>query len=50
MWTHKSQGKKLYKGSYGRFKGERVFELNNGTRTVTFESWQMAKKLGWRKV
>lgn len=48
MWTHK-KFKKLFRGYYTRLKGERVFNLTNGKRTITFESWQMAKKLGWQK-
>lgn len=41
---------KLYKSGYERDKdGERVFTLTNGDKKYTFESWQMAKKIGWIK-
>lgn len=53
MWMNKKYGKKQFKGSYVKLKGERVFELtfaNKEVKTITFESWQMAKKLGWVKV
>lgn len=46
MWINK-KFKTKYWGHYSYHKGERVFELTNGSRTITFESWQMAKKLGW---
>jgi hypothetical protein len=45
-WNHK-KFKKPFMGYYTRLKGERVLNLTNGTRTITFESWQMAKRLGW---
>lgn len=49
MWKHKKY-KTKFKGSYERDKkGERVFILNSGKRRITFESWQAAYKLGWRK-
>lgn len=50
-WKPRVNGK--YKGSYERDKdGERVFTLRRIgplKRKITFESWQMAKKLGWVK-
>jgi hypothetical protein len=46
MWSHKKHGKN-FKGKYSFKSGERVFELTNGKRTISFESWQMAKSLGW---
>lgn len=49
MWQHKKY-KSKFKGSYTYHRGERVFELNNGRKRYTFESWQMAKKLGWIKL
>lgn len=42
-----------FKGGYERDKdNERVFVLRSaiGKTKKTFESWQMAKKLGWIKV
>jgi len=52
MWKNKAQNKLAFVGSYERDKdGERVFVLkNNNKKKFTFESWQMAKKLGWKKV
>lgn len=56
MWVHEKYQKKQFKGSYSWLKGERVFELTyikeNGElgKRVTFESWQAAKSLGWKKV
>lgn len=51
VWTNKKHPGHKYEGSYSRLRGERVFELTrtNGNRRITFESWQMAKKMGWRK-
>lgn len=49
MWTHKKYPKREFKGYYRYFYGERVFELSDKKRTITFESWQMAKSMGWRK-
>lgn len=50
-WKHKIKKPNLfYRGSYSYHRGERVFELKRlfgNKRTITFESWQMAKKLGW---
>ena len=58
QWTHKKY-KTPFVGSYQRliFKVggtvmtalERVFVLTNGKRTISFESWQAAKKAGWVK-
>lgn len=50
MWAHKKFKKQLFKGSYTRYKNERVFELSCDTRTISFESWQMAKRDGWKRV
>lgn len=53
IWKNrKKHGDKQFKGYYVRdLKGERNFVLDykNGMRRVTFESWQMAKSLGWKK-
>lgn len=49
MWTHKKFKKQMFKGSYSRHKNERVFELVGNGRTISFESWQMAKRDGWVK-
>lgn len=49
VYTHKKFGKREFVSSYVRFKGERVFELVSGKRTITFESPEAAKELGWRK-
>lgn len=56
LW--KQQGKhKLYESSYERDrKGERIFilieflspKIKRKPRRITFESWQAAKKVGWR--
>ena len=48
LWSHE-KFKRKFKGYYTRLKGERVFNLTNGKRTITFESWQQAKRLGWQK-
>lgn len=48
-WTHKKYSGK-FQGSYVRLYGERVFELVGAKRFITFESWQAAKSMGWRKV
>jgi hypothetical protein len=52
MWTH-TKYKTKFKGTYERdSKGERVFILTGkgkSTKRITFESWQMAKKIGWKK-
>lgn len=47
MWTHPKYKQKLFTGKYDRLNGERVFSLVCGPKTITFESWQSAKKLGW---
>jgi hypothetical protein len=39
--------KGYFKGSYVFAKGDRVFQLTNGKKTISFESWQQAKNLGW---
>ncbi len=55
MWQKNGKGAE-YKSQYLRdVKGERVFVLStlkrDGTvHSVTFESWQMAKAVGWLKV
>lgn len=56
MWTHKKYGKTKWIGSYGTDnRGERVFYLTKDIkpgrkhRNISFESWQMAKDLGWKK-
>jgi hypothetical protein len=41
--------KTAFIGSYTVAKGDRVFQLANGKKTISFESWQQAKKLGWFK-
>jgi len=50
-WRHNTKfNSKPFKGAYERDKDdERVFVLRafEGKRKVTFESWQMAKKLNW---
>lgn len=52
MWTNKKFVNE-FKGGYVFIEGERVFKLsgihNRKNRIITFESWQMAKKLGWVK-
>lgn len=51
IWHHKKYGNKNFFGRYSRINTERVFELvhmsNGKMKVVTFESWQMAKALGW---
>lgn len=55
MWQKKGKGPK-YIGHYVRDpQGERVmvligFKPNGEIHTVTGESWQMFKQLGWSKV
>jgi ABC-type tungstate transport system permease subunit len=52
MWVHPKH-KATYRGRYNRTKKglERVFELVNSKtgRVISFESWQMAKRQGWKK-
>jgi len=50
-WRHAKFAPWQFIGSYERDKdGERVFVLKHkGLRKITFESWQMAKRDGWRK-
>lgn len=59
LWKHSTKFKtQTFKGAYERDKkGERIFTLTStkGTtkstrRRITFESWQMAKKMGWNKL
>jgi hypothetical protein len=53
MWSNKKYGKKLFKGSYYIYRlnsSERLFNLTDGKRVISFESWQAAKALGWVKV
>lgn len=50
-WTHKKFGKQTFTSFYVRDReGERNFVLysQGKFRRITFESWQMAKKLGWK--
>jgi hypothetical protein len=51
-WTHKKFKTKFYSRYVRTKSGDRVFELVHSKtgRIITFESWQMAKKLGWEKV
>ena len=54
-WVNKKFSKKCFKGGYERDKdGERVFTLTDqrkGTqRKITFESWQAARKAGWKRI
>jgi hypothetical protein len=54
-WKNKKKhGAKNFISSYERDKkGERIFVLthikNGKQRRITFESWQAAKALGWKK-
>ena len=56
MWKNKKYDY-FFEGRYERdVEGERVFTLRSFSvkkrdqKKFTFESWQMAKKLGWEKV
>lgn len=49
MWSKGNQ-KTLYKGRYVKVGGDRVFQLVGLKKIYSFESWQMAKRLGWAKV
>lgn len=49
MWTHKKY-KTAFKGTYQRTKSDRVFQLISEKKTISFESYQAAKKDGWVKV
>lgn len=53
-WKHqKKYNKKLYQGNYEKdISGERVFVLKRveGNHKVTFESHELAKIAGWKKV
>lgn len=55
-WKNKKHGSKKFKSSHERDKdGERIFVLKEVVTTkkslkkYSFESFQMAKKLGWSK-
>lgn len=48
-WKHKKQ-KELFASSYKVNGEDRVFQLTNGRRVISFESWQAAKADGWKKV
>lgn len=53
MWTHSKHKNRRYLGSYKQITHEeRVFQLFhiNSGHLVTFESWQMAKMMGWTKL
>lgn len=52
MWKHKEKYKgQVFKGDYEtKGNGERIFNLTNGIREITFESWQRAVKAGWEKL
>ena len=45
-WSHKKHGTGFV-GTYERLNGERVFNLSNSKKTFTFESYQLAKLVGW---
>jgi len=57
-WQHKKHGKTVFKSEYERdTEDERVFVLQSFKKKdgslkkkYTFESWQMAKELGWTKI
>lgn len=49
VWKHKKQ-KELFASSYKVNGEDRVFQLTNGRRVISFESWQAAEKAGWTKV
>ena len=50
-WKHPKQ-KELWASRYDNTKKgkDRVFQLYNGRKTKSFESWQAAKKEGWIRV
>lgn len=59
VWTHKSHGKKKFKGNYVKvnpgkeFGIERIFNLshtdkNGKVRNISFESPRAAKEAGWK--
>lgn len=49
-WKNKKFHGRQFQGNYYRvWNGQRVFELSNKNKTITFESWQMAKELGWKR-
>lgn len=50
LWKNKKYPGRQFEGNYIRDrKGERVFELSEGRRTITFESFQAAQEQGWRQ-
>lgn len=49
IWSNPKY-KGTFTGFYQELNGERVFNLSNGKKVFTFESFQMAKKLGWIKI
>jgi hypothetical protein len=46
-WSNKKHGKN-FKGTYQKHNGERVLNLSNGKKNLTFESHQAAKDAGWK--
>lgn len=51
-WINKKKfGKRVFTSSYEtKRNGDRVFNLIEGKREITFESWQAAMLEGWTKV
>ena len=48
VWTNpKFKGE--WTSSFESTKSDRVFTLTKGNRVKSFESWQQAVKLGWKK-
>ena len=58
MWSHKKHGKKEFKSQHVHPSWDkRLFVLQwinpkdvQKSLTISFESWQMAKKMGWIKI
>jgi hypothetical protein len=54
-WKNKTHGDRKFTGYYRFVEGEREFILsapqegNKKANKISFESWQAAKKLGWKK-
>lgn len=48
-WKHPKQ-KELFASSYKVNGEDRVFQLTNGRKVISFESWQRAVADGWVKL
>lgn len=47
-WSHPKQ-KELWASRYALTEEDRVFQLYDGRKVKSYESWQAAVKDGWKK-